>query len=220
VGTKRHASEPAAGTFLQVKRRDQLVDCAIEAIAELGFARASVAEVARRAGVSKGVVTYHFPAKDDLISAVIADIVGSLTEFLTPRYKAADPTQFPERWTAAYITAWVDCYRAYAQQLLALVRVHDSVLDEAGRPGAAHDSRAVDIALVTRILEHGQSRGTLGTFDARVIATVMKAALDGLLREFTDNPALDLEAYAAQLISLFERATRPDPAPGPPSPPA
>ena len=58
-----------ASTFTQLKRRDQLVDCAIEAIAELGFPRASVAEVARRAGVSKGVVTYHFPAKDDLIQA-------------------------------------------------------------------------------------------------------------------------------------------------------
>jgi hypothetical protein len=64
-------------TFTQVKRRDQLVDCAIDAIAELGFARASVAEVARRPGVSKGVVTYHFPAKDDLIGAVIADVLTS-----------------------------------------------------------------------------------------------------------------------------------------------
>lgn len=66
----------AAGprTFTQLKRRDQLVDRAIDALVELGFQRTSVGEVARRAGVSKGVVTYHFPAKDDLIFAVARHI--------------------------------------------------------------------------------------------------------------------------------------------------
>ena len=73
------------GTFTQQKRRDQLVDCMIEVIAEAGFARASVGELARRTGVSKGVVTYHFAAKDDLIRAVITDVVASMAEYLEPR---------------------------------------------------------------------------------------------------------------------------------------
>lgn len=80
----------------------------IDAIVELGFARVSVAEVARRAGVSKGVVTYHFAAKDDLIRAVIADVLASMTEYVEPRLLAADPVQFPERFIAPYITIWVD----------------------------------------------------------------------------------------------------------------
>ena len=52
----------SAGRYLhpQLERRDQLVDCAIDAIAQLGFPRTSVADVARRAGVSRGVVTSHF----------------------------------------------------------------------------------------------------------------------------------------------------------------
>src|SRR5580704_14595244 len=101
--TNSTAPAGAASTFTQLKRRDQLVDCAIDAIAELGFARASVAEVARRAGVSKGVVTYHFAAKDDLIGAVIADVLASMREYLEPRLHAADPMEFPERFIAAYV---------------------------------------------------------------------------------------------------------------------
>ena len=58
---------PAAresGTFTQSARRTQLVEHTIAALSELGYQQTTVAEVARRAGVSKGVVTYHFPAPD------------------------------------------------------------------------------------------------------------------------------------------------------------
>jgi hypothetical protein len=43
------------------------------------------------------------------------------------------------------------------------------------------------------------------------MAALMKAAVDDLLTQFADDPELDLEAYAVELVALFERATRPDP---------
>src|SRR5580692_9578599 len=128
--TNSTAPAGAASTFTQIKRRDQLVACAIDAIVEVGFARASVGEVARRAGVSKGVVTYHFAAKEDLIRAVIADVIGSMAEFLEPRLMAADPVQFPEKFVAPYITAWVEYYRTHSRELIALVRIYNSFRDE------------------------------------------------------------------------------------------
>jgi len=209
--TRRSEPDGGASTFTQLKRRDQFVECAIDAIVELGYARASVAEVARRAGVSKGVVTYHFAARDDLIHAVIADVLGSMTEFIEPRLLAADPAQFPERFVAPYITAWVGYYRAHARELLALVRVYNSFRDETGRPSREFAARADEIVKVAQVLELGQARGGLGKFDTRVMAALMKAALDDLLTQYADDPELDLEAYGAELVALFERATRPDP---------
>lgn len=200
------------GTFTQQKRRDQLVDCMIEVIAEAGFARASVGELARRAGVSKGVVTYHFAAKDDLIRAVITDVVASMAEYLEPRLAAAEPARFPERFIAAYVTAWAGYYRSHARQVLALVRIFDGFRDASGRPDPGFGGRADEVAAIERVLRAGQDLGRLGSFDPHVMAAVIKVAVEDLLTHFINDPDLDLDGYAAQLVTLFERATRPDPA--------
>jgi TetR/AcrR family transcriptional regulator, fatty acid metabolism regulator protein len=198
-------------TFTQQKRRDQLVDCMIEVIAEAGFARASVGELARRAGVSKGVVTYHFAAKDDLIRAVIADVIGSMAEYLEPRLLAAEPERFPERFIAAYVTAWAGYYRSHTRQVLALVRIFNGFRDESGRPNPAFSARAGEVAAIEHVLRAGQDLGRLGSFEAHVMASVIKVAVEDLLTQFVNDPDLDLESHAAQLAALFERATRPDP---------
>jgi TetR/AcrR family transcriptional regulator, fatty acid metabolism regulator protein len=199
-------------TFTQQKRRDQFVHCMIDLIADVGFARASVGELARCAGVSKGVVTYHFPAKDDLIRAVIADVIDSMEKYLTPRLLAAEPTRFPERFIAAYVTSWAAYYRSHARQVLALVRIFNAFRDDSGSPNPAFGLRVGEVAALEQVLRAGQDMGRLGSFDARVVASVIKASVDDLLTQFVNNPDLDLEGHAAELVALFERATRPDPA--------
>jgi len=209
--TSEGRQPPGASTFTQLKRRDQLIQAAIDAIVDVGFPRASVAEVARRADVSKGVVTYHFAAKNDLIQAVIADVLTSMKEYIEPRLEAAEPLVFPERFIAPYITTWVGYFRTHTREVLALVRIYNAFRDETGRPDQAFDVRADEIAAIAQILENGQARGGLGDFDAVTMAAVMKAALDDVLTQYAKDPALDLETYATELVALFERATRPGP---------
>jgi TetR/AcrR family transcriptional regulator, fatty acid metabolism regulator protein len=202
--------ETRSSTFTQRKRRDQLVDYMIEAIADLGFARASIGEVARRAGVSKGVVTYHFAAKDDLIRAVIADVIASMEEYLTPRLLAADPARFPEQFIAAYIAAWAGFYQSHTAQVLALARIFIAFRDESGSPSPAFEARAGEVAAIEAVLRAGQDMGRLASFNPHVMASVIKVAVEDLLTQLVSDPGLDIEGYAAQLTALFERATGPD----------
>jgi TetR/AcrR family transcriptional regulator, fatty acid metabolism regulator protein len=211
--TRREGTAGGTATFTQRKRRDQLVECMIDAVVELGYPRASVAEVARRAAVSKGVVTYHFPAKDDLIQAVIADVVGEMRSYLEPRLRAANPLQHPERFIAPYLTAWTGYIQTHGRDVLALVRIFDAYPHESGRLSSTYDARTEEITLVAGILRLGQESGRLRDFDTDLMARVMKAALDELLRHYADNPELDLAACGAELIAMFEAATRPDRAP-------
>lgn len=48
-------------------RRVQLIEATIEIIAQRGFARTTLTEVARLAGLSHGLVNFHFQSKDGLL---------------------------------------------------------------------------------------------------------------------------------------------------------
>jgi TetR/AcrR family fatty acid metabolism transcriptional regulator len=72
-------------SFIERARRGQIVQCAIDAIAELGYANASLAEIARRAGVSKGVISYHFEGRRELVEEVVKSVLAKATEVMRPR---------------------------------------------------------------------------------------------------------------------------------------
>jgi AcrR family transcriptional regulator len=59
--------------------RRALLEAGREAIVELGYARTTVAEVSKRAGVSRGAQIHHYPTKQKLMLAV-ADFILSDTE--------------------------------------------------------------------------------------------------------------------------------------------
>jgi AcrR family transcriptional regulator len=65
------------------------------AAAEAAFAEhgpeASVADIARRAGIGKGTVFRHFPTKDDLLAAVVMDRVTTLTSLALHLAGRPDP---------------------------------------------------------------------------------------------------------------------------------
>jgi TetR/AcrR family transcriptional regulator, fatty acid metabolism regulator protein len=204
--TNRGAA-PDASTFTQRKRREQLLGCAIDAIVDLGFQGMSVGEVARRAGVSKGVVTYHFAAKDDLIYEIVAEIFDSITEFLESRVGRTTPEMF----VADYINAWVEYYRTHMRYMLAIGEIWSNFRDETGHRRFGDQAIMGELSNVQRALELGQADGSRGQFSARVMALTMKAALDALLGELAGDPELDLEAYRDELVALFERATRAEP---------
>lgn len=51
-----------------------LVDATITALAEVGYAKTSIREICRRAGVSQGGLFRHFPSRISVISATVREI--------------------------------------------------------------------------------------------------------------------------------------------------
>ena len=63
--------DPVRHSFIEEARRTQIAEAAIRLIASRGFARTSLAEIAREAGCSKGVILYHFKGKRDLVQEIL-----------------------------------------------------------------------------------------------------------------------------------------------------
>src|SRR6516165_4506644 len=51
-------------------RRAQIVEAAVAVITEQGLQNLSLSEIEKRAGMSRGQLTYYFPAKEDILLAV------------------------------------------------------------------------------------------------------------------------------------------------------
>ncbi|WNG85337.1 TetR family transcriptional regulator [Mycobacterium sp. ITM-2016-00317] len=72
------------------RNRELLLAAAEEEFAERGPA-ASVADIARRAGVAKGTVFRHFASKEDLIASIVCAHTAALTAAARRLADAADP---------------------------------------------------------------------------------------------------------------------------------
>jgi AcrR family transcriptional regulator len=73
-----------------LRNRQLLLTAAAVAFAELGT-EVSIAEIAQRAGIAKGTVFRHFASKDDLIAAIMGEMLDSLIATGTRLADAVDP---------------------------------------------------------------------------------------------------------------------------------
>jgi AcrR family transcriptional regulator len=63
------------------ERRRQIVAAAMECFSRKGFARATIADICREAGVSPGHLYHYFPSKEALIEAIAAADLAAIREF-------------------------------------------------------------------------------------------------------------------------------------------
>ncbi|MDG1117957.1 MAG: TetR/AcrR family transcriptional regulator [Flavimaricola sp.] len=63
-------------------RPDEVLDAALSLFMEQGFARTSVEQVARRAGISKGAVYLYFESKEAILVGLVNRAIAPLSEVL------------------------------------------------------------------------------------------------------------------------------------------
>jgi len=218
----RSARQPAGQefTFLEQARRKQFVDCTIDAIAEVGLQRASLAEIARRAGVSKAAILYHFAGRDQLIDAVIDAVLVEGAGHMASRIQEAET---PAGELKAYIESNIDYIAGHPKQVAALVAITMNVTDDQAQNKPRTDLSVPGQSLgpLQDILRRGQEVGDFAAFDARTMAMTIRAAIDAigpqlniqLHARWAPEPDLDLADYTRELVALFDRATRAQPQP-------
>jgi len=71
-------------------RRQQLIKATMEAIDEVGLAEATVIQIARRAGVSAGIISHYFGGKNGLLEATMRQILTDLNNAVAARRQALE----------------------------------------------------------------------------------------------------------------------------------
>jgi len=190
-------------SFIEAARRAQIVQCAIDTIAELGYGRASLARIAGRAGVSKGVISYHFAGKDDLIEQVVASVLEAARAEMIPAIEAEPTARGKLR---AYIESNLGFMRTHERAVRALVEIASGSAPE-GVPTLDLIGREDAVAALQRILRLGQQSGEFEDFSTRVMAVSIRSAIDAVPAQLMADPDLNVEGYARELADLFDRAS-------------
>ena len=190
-------TSPLKRTAIGQARRRQLVDAAIAEIATSGFDDASTVRIARRAGVSRGVLTHHFTDREDLIDAVVAEVYELGRAEVGPEVEAAAG---PRAAILAFVGASVDLYAAHPGEMTALTEIFAARARPGtdGREGEALHTREIED--VAALLRDGIARRELRRFDPLTMAVLIRSMLDGarrLVRAGADPKALRVETVAA-----------------------
>ena len=89
--------------------RSALLRVARELFTTNGYAATSTTEIADRAGVTRGALYHHFPAKDDLFRAVFEQLEAEIAEHVAREALAgADPLEQLRLGSRAFLDACVD----------------------------------------------------------------------------------------------------------------
>ncbi|MFC0849936.1 TetR/AcrR family transcriptional regulator [Streptomyces noboritoensis] len=125
------------------QRRTQLVDIGLEMLADRSLDELSTDEVARRAGISRGLLFHYFDSKRDFYRAVVAKECARFIEAVEP-----DPALEPVAWLRSFIDGFVAYVLEHRQVYLALVRgasgSHPAVADILGETREAVARHVVD----------------------------------------------------------------------------
>jgi len=150
--------------------RAALMEAATQAFSERGYDATGVAEICRRAGVSKGAFYYHFESKQAIFMALVAAWLSELEQALGPAFPGAGSasdrlqelshrfrdvlaSQSPR--VTLILEFWTQASRneAIRQTVLTLYRAFQSFFEGLIQDGIGEGSlRGLDSAVVSRVV--------------------------------------------------------------------
>jgi AcrR family transcriptional regulator len=69
---------------LRAEKKQLIMDAALEVFAEAGYTLTSIDQIAKRAGIAKGLIYTYFESKEDLLHQILAFGVKKISEGLFP----------------------------------------------------------------------------------------------------------------------------------------
>lgn len=202
--TKENVVIENRGTVAGRARRAQIERAAIEVLSEVGYAAASVGLIAKRVGVSKGVVTYHFTSKDEILRRVALVLFEDCAAHIAASV-CADMS--PEVRLRALLTAELEFFSSRRLEFRAMVEVISNYRD----PGFIQAFESVsmeEVETLADLLRQGQAQGKFRSFDAKEVAHLINTAKNAVLDRWASEATLELVSMTTTLLDFVEHGVR------------
>lgn len=195
------SARPNARSVRAAETRTRILEAARRVLAEEGLDRFTTRHVAELAGVSHGMVHYHFTDKREMTLALM---VHARRDWVEPLEELVDGPGTAEHRTREVI-AWIA-----EPATIETMRVHQSLFVLALQDDAVRERLAAEFARwrAPFVTLFGQlaAEKRLDGLDARSVGEAFAVAADGLVQQQALDPAL---ATARVLTDTLERLIAP-----------
>ena len=198
VGRRRLAPEA---------RRAELLDAALEVFAEVGFERATLNDLADRAGVTKGAVYHYFASKDQLFIELVRSRLGDLVLASDARIVAAAPSAraedllrevLEETWRTLHQPRMMELSQLIMMELPKFPEVGRAFFDEVVLPARRSMRRIWD----RKFHDHGDDE-RIEALIATIPSMLLGVAMTRRLLATIDPLRLDTEALGRHLADAM-----------------
>ncbi|MGE7907485.1 TetR/AcrR family transcriptional regulator [Peribacillus sp. NPDC094092] len=208
MSKKNNPTNQKQMSFIEKARRAQIVECAIETIAEVGYAQASLGQIAKRAKISKGVISYHFANKEELLEQIPIEYYMAWQSYIVPRIEAQ---KSPKEMLRVYIESNLTFVDENRKHVFAVIETVSNQRTADGKLRFAADHDETILLPIENILTLGMQEGIFREFtrpSARVMALTIRNAVDGFTIELMRKPHLDVQEYTRELVTIFDKSTK------------
>lgn len=187
---------------LEQRRREQIMTTARQLLTEGSFATLTLSQVAKRAGLSKGLLTYYFGSKEQLVVETIrayhAEQNALLRGFLSLPMPASAKLRLLVDATLPSQESVVDELR-FQVEIWSFAKAHPEAL-EGVQQSYFEFRRACE-----QLLDDGIAEGSIHVEDKAFVYRVMHGLIDGLSFQLVVEPDVDMVQLRDQTYDLFHR---------------
>jgi TetR/AcrR family transcriptional regulator, fatty acid metabolism regulator protein len=183
------------------ERKEQIVKATVECITRHGYHNFSMQDVARTAGVSKGIIHYYFLNKDELMVSVLDKVASDIESILAEKMQ-----QSQDPWRKMEI--FIDVCFAIVKNTKEYYQVNMDFWTQINQKSeirtiiAQHYSKFREAA--ARVIREGCDKGAFKKVDPIAFASYMIAVIDGLsLQWLFDEKVFDYDAMSKKANGLI-----------------
>jgi AcrR family transcriptional regulator len=190
------------------QRRREILDSALWVFGRFGYQRATLADVAERAGVSPGTVSHYFGSKGELFQEVIAQhFMGFVVQEEALLASSAGPVR--PLLHQLLRRMWDHAWTPGILELMQVVQVEAAEFPESGRLLCRQLGERWR-SLVGRILESGAGTGEFRALDPEPAARAMSYTLFGVAQKVSTfsrfDPSMpDREVMWQTVLEMIDR---------------
>lgn len=184
---------------IKVDKRTQIMDASLKLFAEHGYLSTSVSQIAKEAGVAKGLIYSYFESKEEILRSItregIDDIFSALGE-------SANKTFVSDEEVVAVMDRIFDrvLERAEFYKLYYSMFLHPHVMES-----FQDEMEEIAVRMVTPFLDYFASKGYE---DPQSVILFIHAAADGLIFNSLFNPDIfQIEKIKPMFFKLLTKGT-------------